>query len=102
VHSFRFVTDFAHSSTDILALAREFDLIPSWNWSVVDAAVLAARGRVDMDVAFVLYMPWPFANRRAAVRLDGANCLDEDGSMTVAMASVDVDAVHAVAAPCCA
>jgi hypothetical protein len=39
IHSFRFVADFALPTVDILALAREFDLVASWNWTVTDSQV---------------------------------------------------------------
>jgi hypothetical protein len=94
IHSFRFIADFPSAGADLLALAREFDLAPSWNWSVPDAAILATRSDIDMDVYLVLYLPWPFSNRRAALRVIGSDMLKEEGALVVTMHSIDVDEVR--------
>lgn len=93
-HEFRFVADFAAPGGEVLALSREFDLIPSWNWSIPDTEILAQRGDMDMDVYLQIYLPWPFTNRRAAVRIEGADCLDDDGATSVVIHSLPVDKVR--------
>ena len=97
MHNFRIVADFALPAVDVLALAREFDLVSSWNWAVTDSQILTEYGDMHIDAYAVLRMPWPFANRRAVLTAEGGDCLDEAGCATVLMQSTDIAAVRA---PC--
>jgi hypothetical protein len=87
VHNIRAVADFALKSVEILALAREFDLVKSWNWTVSDSSVLETRGDFDIDAMVVLKMPWPYKQRFTAFRCKGGDFLDERGSVAVVFES---------------
>lgn len=87
VHQFRFIADFACSLVEVLALAREFDLISSWNWTVPDSRILSERSDMDLSAFAVVRMPWPFNNRYATVRAQGGDCLQEDACARVVFAS---------------
>eukprot|EP00892_Ulva_mutabilis_P000409 jgi/Ulvmu1/10369/UM061_0052.1 len=93
VHQFRFVADFAASLVEVLALAREFDLISSWNWTVPDSRILSERSDMDLSAFAVVRMPWPFNNRYATVRAQGGDCLQEDSCARVVFASCACDEV---------
>lgn len=78
-HNIRAVSDFAVKAVEVLALAREFDLVKSWNWTASDSAILETRSEFDMDALAVLKMPWPYKHRFAAFRFKGGDFLDERG-----------------------
>lgn len=87
VHHFRFIADFPCALVEVLALAREFDLISSWNWTVPDSLILSERSDMDLSAYAVVRMPWPYNNRYAAVRARGSDCLQEDACAKVIFAS---------------
>lgn len=85
MHRFRFLADFALPTCEIVALAREWDLVRTWCWPAADSALLAEYGDFDMDAYLVLQVPWPFPNRRTVMRTHGGDCFDEDGAAVVLM-----------------
>lgn len=87
VHHFRFIADFPCALVEVLALAREFDLISSWNWTIPDSVILSERSDMDLSAYAVVRMPWPYHNRFAAVRAQGSDCLQEEGCANVIFAS---------------
>jgi hypothetical protein len=94
VHCFRFVADFALPTGDIVALAREWDLVHTWCWPAADSAIVAERDAFDLDAYLVLQLPWPFPNRYTVLRIEGGDCLADDGCVVVLMATPPMDAVR--------
>lgn len=45
---------------NVIALAKEFDLVPTWCKFVTESAVLSERDMTEMAVLATLWMPWPF------------------------------------------
>ena len=95
IHCFRFIADFAIPTGDIVALAREWDLLHTWCWPAADSVILEERDDFDFDAYLVLQLPWPFPNRYTVMRVAGGDCLADDGSVVVLMETVDVDEVRA-------
>jgi hypothetical protein len=87
VHNIRAIADFAVKSVEVLALAREFDLVKTWNWTTADSAILVTRSDFDVDALAVLKMPWPYKCRFAAFSCKGGDLLDENGSLAVVFSS---------------
>lgn len=83
MHNIRAVADFCVKSVEILALAREFDLVKTWNWTVSESAILENRSEFDVDALAVLKMPWPYKPRFAAFSCKGGDLLDERSSLAV-------------------
>ena len=93
VHSFRFVADFALPAMDVVALAREWDLVHTWCWPAADSAILQERGNFTFDVYLVLQLPWPFPDRKTVICVQGGDCFEGDGTACVLMESPQWDEV---------
>ena len=83
IHNIRAIADFAVKGVEVLALAREFDLVKTWNWTAADSAITKTRSDFDIDALVVLKMPWPYKPRCAALTSKGGDFLDEKGNLTV-------------------
>lgn len=83
IHNIRAVADFAVKGVEVLALAREFDLVKTWNWTASASAILKTRSEFDIDALAVMKMPWPYKHRCAAFSSKGGDLLDERGNMTI-------------------
>jgi hypothetical protein len=77
VHNLRAVADFACTAVEVLALAREFDLISTWNWTVQESHIVETHSDMDIVALAVVKMPWPYRNRMATVRAVGGDCLSD-------------------------
>ncbi|NJR42774.1 MAG: hypothetical protein HC767_09020 [Akkermansiaceae bacterium] len=82
IHNIRAIADFSVKTIEVLALAREFDLVKTWNWTAADSAILGTRNEFDMDALAVLKMPWPYKHRFAAFSFKGGDFLDERACVT--------------------
>lgn len=89
VHKFKFVADFECCAHEVMALAREFDLISTWTNLMLDSKILSYLGFLDFSVYSGIRFPWPFAARQAFVRARGSHCLQSDGSLLVLVESFE-------------
>ncbi len=58
VHSIKYVADFECSVGGLISIAREFDLVASWNKHVKASAVLATPGVFELVVYGSVFLPW--------------------------------------------
>ena len=74
--SLRFSAHVHSTSAEILAILREFDLIPTWNHFCDGASLLHLHHRTEMWAAAGVQLPWPIPKQylfvRANVRKDPA------------------------------
>ena len=75
----------------VLAIAREFDLVASWNNFLLDTTILETTSLLSVVVYAGLWVPPPLSNRDFAVHVQGFDLLDEHGCVLVLFNSADVD-----------
>mmetsp|Transcript_12322 Transcript_12322/g.26605 ORF Transcript_12322/g.26605 Transcript_12322/m.26605 type:complete len:579 (-) Transcript_12322:970-2706(-) len=87
VHSFKARCTMDAPLEQPLCLCREFDLCPSWNKYMLEGSVLRELSVVDVMVRGVMWVPWPLNPIEFVAAASGADLLQEDGSIIVALES---------------
>jgi hypothetical protein len=77
---------------DVLAIAREFDLVQTWQRFVTDTIVLATAGLFQVDVYASVWTPPPLCHRDFSVRIVGHDLLAEENAILLLFRSADADA----------
>jgi hypothetical protein len=91
VHSLKFKAVFPHPVEHILALAHEFDLLPTWNKFCIEALKLAEPSIFESYVYGAQWMMKPFRPMQAMVRARGVDLADELRSLLILIEDADVD-----------
>jgi hypothetical protein len=86
-HAFKFVADFECAAHEALALAREFDLVHSWNHMCVESRILRVVHDFELTLYAAIRMPWPLSARQAVVHVHGLDCLTSDSAAVCLFAS---------------
>lgn len=72
---------------ELLSMAREFDLVPTWNSYITQTDILQISSLVELMVYASVWLPWPFAERDVLIQAVGIDVLAEDGSLAISFAS---------------
>ncbi|WIA14126.1 hypothetical protein OEZ85_002670 [Tetradesmus obliquus] len=76
-----------------LSMAKEFDLVSSWNSYITNSSILRTYCDVDMLVYASVWLPWPFAERDVLISAVADDQLREKGVVAISFASPrDADA----------
>lgn len=67
----------------MLALAKEFDLVKTWNKYVTESLVLRETDLTEMTVYVTVWMPWPFNDISIVMQSLGTDLLEEEGCLVV-------------------
>eukprot|EP00882_Tetradesmus_deserticola_P012675 GHRQ01013432.1.p1 GENE.GHRQ01013432.1~~GHRQ01013432.1.p1 ORF type:complete len:362 (+),score=121.86 GHRQ01013432.1:773-1858(+) len=70
-----------------MAMAKEFDLVSSWNSYITNSSILRTFCDVDMLVYASVWLPWPFAERDVLISAVADDQLKEKGVVAVSFAS---------------
>jgi hypothetical protein len=70
-------------------MAREFDLVRTWNKYVTTSDILQTSCDVDILTYASVWMPWPMSERDVYIQAVGLDRLEEDGLMAVSFSSPD-------------
>ena len=63
-HTFKMAGAVPASVADVMSVAREFDLISTWNRLLMDTRVLAVASMLDVTVYGAVWLPWPLGTSR--------------------------------------
>jgi hypothetical protein len=72
----------------VLCLAREVDLVDSWNPAMAQVAELSTHSINELLAYLALWVPWPMSTPEVVVRGVGADLLDVTGAVLLACAHV--------------
>ena len=72
-----------------LAMAREFDLVKTWNKYVTTSDILLTSCDVDVLAYASVWLPWPMSERDVYIQAVGLDRLEEDGLVAVSFSSPD-------------
>jgi hypothetical protein len=87
VHCFKGACLLPAPLTHVLAMAREFDLVKSWNSYITVSNIVGVNCQVDVTTYAAVWMPWPFAERDVFIQAVGVDHLDDTGHMAVSFGS---------------
>lgn len=79
VHHFKALATFDSQPTALLAILREWDLVPRWNKYVPQAIIVTEPSLMSLRGGGELYLPPPFANRSCMFDAEGVDLLDTHG-----------------------
>jgi len=100
VHSIRFESEFDFPAEQLLALAREFDTVKSWNKFMSESTILSEISPAEVWVYAAVWLPFPFSQRDLVMHCTGVDLLEEEGCFVVLCDSPeDTDPVAAEAIP---
>eukprot|EP00873_Tetraselmis_striata_P007111 jgi/Tetstr1/427375/TSEL_017539.t1 len=100
VHSIRFESEFDFPAEQLLALAREFDTVKSWNKFMSESTILSEISPAEVWVYAAVWLPFPFSQRDLVMHCTGVDLLEEEGCFVVLCHSPeDTDPVAAEAIP---
>ncbi|KAG1677854.1 hypothetical protein FOA52_008618 [Chlamydomonas sp. UWO 241] len=85
VHSFRARCTLTCPPENLVACAREFDLIKTWNKHCSESLLLAEPGPMEVTAFATLAIPWPLPNADVLAGAIGVDALDEYGVLVVEM-----------------
>lgn len=89
VHSFKAVTIMDAPTMHILCLAREVELVRTWNHMLLDGSVLAEMSLVEMLVYMAVWVPWPLKQPALIMRAISTDLLEDEGCFLTCVESVD-------------
>lgn len=87
VHCFKATCGLPAPMEQPLAMAREFDLVTSWNSYITNSPILKTFCDIDMLVYASVWLPWPFAERDVLISAVADDQLKEHGVIAVSFAS---------------
>lgn len=70
-------------------MAREFDLVPTWNSYITQTNILQITSLVELLVYASVWLPWPFAERDVLIQAVGMDMLAEEGCLAISFSSPD-------------
>jgi hypothetical protein len=76
------------AAQNVLCLAREVDLVDSWNPAMAQVAELATHSINELLAYLALWVPWPMSTPEVVVRGVGADLLDVTGAVLLACGHV--------------
>mmetsp|Transcript_5109 Transcript_5109/g.14880 ORF Transcript_5109/g.14880 Transcript_5109/m.14880 type:complete len:333 (-) Transcript_5109:388-1386(-) len=79
VHVFKAHAAFDAPPAQLLAVLREWDLIPRWNPYVPQAVITAEPSLMSLTGGLEMYLPAPFSNRAGMFHAEGMDLLDTHG-----------------------
>ncbi|KAI8468372.1 MAG: hypothetical protein J3K34DRAFT_12713 [Monoraphidium minutum] len=88
-HCFKSACELDCEMHELLSMAREFDLVPTWNSYITQTDILQISSLVELLVYASVWMPWPFAERDVLIQAVGIDMLAEDGSLAISFSSPD-------------
>ncbi|GBF90344.1 hypothetical protein Rsub_02450 [Raphidocelis subcapitata] len=86
-HCFKAACELDCELPELLSMAREFDLVPTWNSYITQTDILQITSLVELLVYASVWIPWPFAHRDVLIQAVGMDMLAEDGSVAISFAS---------------
>ncbi|KAK3280440.1 hypothetical protein CYMTET_11720 [Cymbomonas tetramitiformis] len=89
VHRFKFEATFETATLDLLSLAREFDLISSWNTFILDPTILCRTSFTGLMVYLGVWVPWPATSKDVILSARGFDLIDEQGDVVCIFQSED-------------
>jgi hypothetical protein len=93
IHGLKLSMTFPHPPSHIVAIANEWDLIPTWNKYVLDAVKLAEPGNYECFVYGAQWMIKPFRHLDAIVRARGFDLAETHRCLIILVNDVDADAL---------
>lgn len=93
VHGLKLSITFPHPPAHIVAIANEWDLIPSWNKYVLEAVKLAEPGNYECFVYGAQWMIKPFRHLDAIVQARGFDLAETHRCLIILVNDVDADAL---------
>lgn len=99
IHSLKLKAVFNHPVENILALAHEWDLLPSWNSFCIEAIKLAEPSIFESFVYGAQWMMTPFKHMQSIVHARGIDLADEHRCLLILVNDVDVEALPEGHAP---
>ena len=88
VLSLRFSSTFDVRPSCLLACAREWDLLKTWNKYCPNTEIVRENSLLSIDVYGELWLPWPFSNRFVVMRAEGFDALDEHGCIVATLSGL--------------
>ena len=70
VHSVKLSATFDAPPHRLVAVAREWDLMPKWNQYAIETAILLVRGLMHVVVYSAIWLPWPLSARDKIIVID--------------------------------
>lgn len=93
VHALKLCLRFPHPPGHIIAIANEWDLIPTWNKYVLEAVKLAEPGNHECFVYGAQWMIKPFRHLDAIVKARGFDLAETHRCLIILINDVDADAL---------
>jgi hypothetical protein len=93
IHGLKLSMTFPHPASHIVAIANEWDLIPTWNKYVLDAVKLAEPGNYECFVYGAQWMIKPFRHLDAIVKARGFDLAETHRCLMILVNDVDADAL---------
>ena len=87
--SIRFVAPFDVPCTSLAAIAREFDLVTSWNKFCSNALILSVHSLMSLSIYAESWLPWPYANRSLILKALACDVLDQHGCYCIIMEQIE-------------
>ncbi|KAK2076642.1 hypothetical protein QBZ16_005402 [Prototheca wickerhamii] len=98
-HRVRFEVELPHPVEHLVALLHEWDLLPSWNTTCMDATVLQAPSLWEALVYTAQWLPYPFSDAQVLARARAHDLADEENSVLVTVESEPFPADNARTQP---
>ena len=98
-HSIKMRVTFDHPVAHILAIAHEWDLIPTWNRFVLEAVKLAEPSILESYVYGAQWMMPPFKDMQATIHARGYDLADSHRCLLITMRDVGAEELPVGAAP---
>lgn len=99
IHSLKFKATFDHPPEHILALAREWDLLPTWNKFCLDAIKLLEPSIFESYVYGAQWMMKPFKHMQSIVHARGIDLAEEHQCLLILINDVDAEDLPSGHAP---
>ena len=71
------------------AIAREFDLVTSWNKFCSNALILSVHSLMSLSIYAESWLPWPYANRSLILKALACDVLDQHGCYCIIMEQIE-------------
>ena len=73
----------------LAAIAREFDLVTSWNKFCSNALILSVHSLMSLSIYAESWLPWPYANRSLILKALACDVLDQHGCYCIIMEQIE-------------
>ena len=91
VHSIQMSGEVDSETKAVLSIAREWDLVSSWNTFLLDTLCLSVDNLLSVTVYAALWTPPPLSHRDFAVHVRGVDLFDSHGCVLLMFSSADPD-----------